>query len=333
VNIVRAFGPEHGVSGNIAATVSIDHGKDDKTGIPVTSLFGNYYKPTPEDLQGIDIMVFDMQDVGVRFYTYLSTLHYVMEACAENKIPFIVLDRPNPNDGYVDGPVRDSSCWSFIGMHPIPIVHGLTLGEYARMINGQRWLKNGVQCELTVVPIQHYKHGMDYTPAVAPSPNLNTQRSIYLYPSLCWFGGTAISDGRGTQTPFQILGSPLLKGKYTFNFVPQPIPGMSANPMHKGDTCYGLDLRETDLKPIRDSKKLQLTWLLQLYKDFPDKTHFFNREAEVGLDSILHFDQQVGTPMLRKQLKQGLSEQEIRKTWQPALDDYNKMRVQYLIYQ
>ncbi|MBK1438539.1 DUF1343 domain-containing protein [Parapedobacter sp. ISTM3] len=333
VHVVRAFGPEHGVSGQTSANRFVAHGTDERTGVPVTSLFGAYYKPTKQDLEGIDVMVFDMQDVGVRFYTYISTLHYVMEACAENHIAVIVLDRPNPNDGYIDGPVLEPACQSFIGMHPIPVVHGMTMGEYARMINGQGWLHGGLQCPLTVISMLNYRHGMDDELPVPPSPNLNTQRSIYLYPSLCWFGGTAISDGRGTYTPFQLLGSPALRGKYAFSFVPQAIHGMSEHPMHAGDTCYGLDLRGLDLEAFRATKRLNLRWLLELYEAYPDKANFFNREAELGEDAVLHFDQQAGTQSLRKQLKAGYTEAQIRESWEPALNRYRGMRKKYLLYE
>ncbi len=332
IRVVRAFGPEHGISGATSANRFVAHGADGQTGVPVISLFGEYYKPSQGDLEGIDVMVFDMQDVGVRFYTYISTLHYVMEACAEQGIPVIVLDRPNPNDDYVDGPVLEPACRSFIGMHPIPVVHGMTLGEYARMINGQGWLDGGLQCSLTVIPMLNYHRGMHYELPVPPSPNLNTQRSLYLYPSLCWFGGTAISDGRGTYTPFQLLGSPKLCGQYAFSFVPQAIPGMSEHPMHEGDTCYGLDLRRLDLEAFRRTKRLNLQWLLELYAAYPDKAHFFNRETELGEEAVLHFDQQAGTQSLRKQLKAGYSENQIRESWEPALSAYKRMREKYLLY-
>ncbi|GAA4785946.1 DUF1343 domain-containing protein [Olivibacter ginsenosidimutans] len=332
VQVVRAFGPEHGVNGQTAAATDVDNSEDPQTHTPFISLFGKQVKPPKEDIADIDIMVFDMQDVGVRFYTYISTLHYVMEACAESGIPLLLLDRPNPNDGYIDGPVREANCSSFIGMHPIPIVHGMTLGEYAQMINGQHWLKNGIQCNLKVITMQHYRHGMGYTLPIAPSPNLNTQRSVILYPSLCWFGGTIISDGRGTGTPFQLLGAPSLKDKYPFRFVPQPIPHVAERPMHMRDTCYGMDLRQISLDTIIRSKKLQLKWLLSLYENYPEKAHFFNGEAQNGPDTVIHFDLQAGTTRLRKQIKAGLSENEIRKSWQDGLEKFKKIREKYILY-
>lgn len=332
VQVVKLFGPEHGLSGATSANTFVSSGKDEKTGIPVFSLFGDHNKPTKEELKDVDLMLFDMQDVGARFYTYISTLHYVMEACAENNIPLLVLDRPNPHDGYVDGPVLEKGYQSFIGMHPVPIVHGMTIGEYAQMINGQGWLANGMKCKLSVVQMLHYYHGKDYTLSVPPSPNLNTQQAIYLYPSLCWFGATAISDGRGTYSPFQLLGNPEMKGMFRFSFKPQAIKGMSEHPMHEGKDCYGLDLRAFDVKNLRKEGKLNLRWLLDWYRWFPDKKRFFNGEDKEGEEGILHFDHLAGNSTLRQQIKSGKTEKEIRQSWEPQLSAYKKMRQQYVLY-
>lgn len=331
VQVVKAFGPEHGLTGATSANTVVWSERDEKTGIPVFSLFGDHYKPTDEELQGVDLVLFDMQDVGVRFYTYISTLHYVMEACAENNIPLLVLDRPNPHDGYVDGPVLEKGYESFIGMHPVPIVHGMTIGEYAQMINGEGWLANGVKCKLRVVRMLHYYHGKDYLLPVPPSPNLNTQQAIYLYPSLCWFGATAISDGRGTYSPFQLLGNPEMKGMFSFSFKPQAIKGMSEHPMHAGKDCYGLDLRTFDAKSFRKEGKLNLRWLLDWYRWFPDKERFFNGENKEERE-VLHFDRLAGNSTLRQQIKSGKTEKEIRQSWEGRLDAYRKMRQHYLLY-
>ncbi len=323
VNIVRGFGPEHGFRGEASAGAKISDETDAKTGIPLISLYGKRYKPSPEDMKGIDIMIFDMQDVGVRFYTYLSTLHYIMEACAENNVELIILDRPNPNDGYVDGPVLEKGFESFVGMHPIPILHGLTFGEYAGMINGERWLANQVQCKVKVVGMANYTHGKPYTLPIAPSPNLNTQQSVLLYPSLCLFEGTVISQGRGTYFPFTVLGNPLLKGKYEFSFKPQPIKGMSETPPHMDKDCYGLDLRKYDTSIFIEKGRINLTWLKEFYEAYPEKEQFFR---------AARFDRLAGTSSLREQLIAGMPEEDIRKSWEPKLSAYKEMRKKYLIY-
>jgi uncharacterized protein YbbC (DUF1343 family) len=273
-------------------------------------------------LQGIDLMIFDMQDVGARFYTYLTTLHYVMEACAENNVEVMVLDRPNPNGFLVDGPVLDTAFHSSVGMHPIPISHGMTLGEYAQMINGQGWLKNHVKCKLKVIKVANYTHDMNYTLPIHPSPNLSTQQSVILYPHICLFEGTVISLGRGTPSPFQVAGAPLLKDKYTFNFTPVSIPGVSDNPPQKGLVCYGIDLRKYDTELIRKSGKLNLSWLLELYKTYPDKAHFFTS----------YFTKLSGSDQLRKQIEAGMTEEQIRKSWEPALSEFKTIRAKYLLY-
>ncbi|SKB81122.1 Uncharacterized conserved protein YbbC, DUF1343 family [Daejeonella lutea] len=323
VNIVKGFGPEHGFRGKASAGAKIGDETDEKTGVPLISLYGSKYKPTKADMQGIDVMVFDMQDVGVRFYTYLSTLHYIMEACAENNVDLIVLDRPNPNDGYVDGPVREPDQESFVGKHAIPILHGLTFGEYAGMINGEGWLPGKAKSKLTVIKMQNYNHGKPYILPIAPSPNLNTQQSILLYPSLCLFEGTVISQGRGTLYPFTVLGNPELKGKYDFSFKPVSIPGMSESPPHMDKDCYGIDLRTYDTGTFAKTGRINLTWLKQFYADYPNKAQFFR---------AANFDRLAGTSKLRTQIIEGKSEEEIRQSWEPALGQYKETRKKYLLY-
>ncbi|MGZ3767733.1 MAG: exo-beta-N-acetylmuramidase NamZ family protein, partial [Mucilaginibacter sp.] len=302
IKIKKIFGPEHGFRGNASNGANVDDSVDPKTGIPAISLYGKHYKPTAADLKGIDLMIFDIQDVGTRFYTYLSTLHYVMEACAENNVELMIFDRPNPNGFYVDGPVLDTAFRSFVGLDPLPIVHGLTIAEYAQMINGEGWLKNHARCKLKIIKMANYIHELPYDPPINPSPNLNTYQSIILYPSLCLFEGTTISMGRGTVFPFQVLGHPDLKGKFDFSFTPVSIPGMSEDPPHKGKACYGIDLRNYDLDTIRDNGKIGILWLIKLYKAFPDKEHFFNA----------YFSKLAGNDQLRKQIEAGKSEEEIR---------------------
>ena len=322
LHITKIFGPEHGFRGNASDGASIKDTIDTKTGIPAISLYGKHFKPTPADLKGIDIVVFDIQDVGTRFYTFLSTLHYVMEACAENQVELMILDRPNPNGFYADGPVLDSNFRSFVGLDPIPIVHGMTFGEYAKMLNGEGWLKGRVQCKLRVIKMANYTHDMPYTLPINPSPNLNTPRSILLYPSLCLFEGTAISVGRGTLFPFQVLGHPELKDKFSFSFKPESIAGMSDDPPQKGKLCFGINLRDYDTASIRKSKKIDILWLKKMYAAFPDKAHFFNA----------YFTKLAGTDRLRKQVEEGKSEQEIRASWEPALTSFKKIRQKYLLY-
>jgi uncharacterized protein YbbC (DUF1343 family) len=322
IHIAKIFGPEHGFRGTASNGATVSDTTDPKTGIPAISLYGKHYKPSPADLKGIDIVVFDIQDVGTRFYTYLSTLHYVMEACAENNIELMILDRPNPNGFYVDGPVLDSTYRSFVGLDPIPIVHGLTFGEYAQMANGEGWLKDRVKCNLKIIKVANYSHAKPYTLPVNPSPNLNTAQSILLYPSLCLFEGTTISVGRGTTYPFQVLGHPLLKDNFSFSFTPVSIPGMSEDPPQKDKVCYGIDLRNYDANQIRSSKKLDILWLIKLYNAFPDKEHFFNA----------YFVKLAGNSELRKQIEEGKTEQEIRAGWEPALSRYKQMRQKYLLY-
>ncbi|RKR82609.1 uncharacterized protein YbbC (DUF1343 family) [Mucilaginibacter gracilis] len=322
VQIKKIFGPEHGFRGNASDGAKIDDTVDPKTGIPAVSLYGKHNKPTPADLKGLDIVIFDIQDVGARFYTYFATLHHVMEACAENNMEVMILDRPNPNGYFVDGPVLDTAYKSGVGMHPVPVTHGMTVAEYAQMINGQGWLKNKVQCRLKIIKLLNYTHQSPYVLPVHPSPNLSTQQSVLLYPSICFFEGTTLSLGRGTPFPFQVIGSPLLKSQYSFSFTPVSIPGVSDNPPLKGQTCYGIDLQKYDVHNLATGGKLNLSWLLDTYNIYPDKAHFFNA----------YFTKLAGTPTLQKQIEAGKTEQEIRASWEPGLSNYKKMRLKYLLY-
>jgi uncharacterized protein YbbC (DUF1343 family) len=323
IHITKIFGPEHGFRGDASNGASVNDAVDAKTGLPVISLYGNkHYKPTPEDLKGLDLVIFDIQDVGARFYTYISTLHYVMEACAENNVELMILDRPNPNGFYVDGPVLDTAFHSFVGMHPVPIVHGMTIAEYAQMINGEGWLKNHVKCRLKIIKVANYSHNSDYILPVNPSPNLNTAKSILLYPSVCLFEGTTLSLGRGTYSPFLQIGHPLLKGVYDYSFTPVSIPGMSEDPPQKGKTCYGIDLKNYNTNIFKTTGQLNLAWLIELYKAFPDKQHFFTA----------YFTKLAGTTELQKQIEDGKTEKQIRESWQPKLDRFKLMRSKYLLY-
>ena len=315
IDVKGVFAPEHGFRGTADAGEKIDDSKDPKTQLKIYSLYGKNRKPSSEQLEGIDLMVFDLQDVGVRFFTYLSTLHYVMEACAEQDIPLLILDRPNPNSDYVDGPVLDLENSSFVGMHPVPIVYGMTIGEYAKMINGEGWLANGVSCNLQIIPIQNYTHQTSYELPVRPSPNLPNAQAVALYPSLCLLEPTVISVGRGTNYQFQIYGHPLLP-KNQFSFTPKPNFG-SKNPKQNGIRCFG-----TDLTQIPRPKKLEIRWLLEAYTNFPEKNTFFKQ----GFERIS------GVSILRKQIEQGISEIEIRESWKNNLLDFKKIRAKYLIY-
>ena len=315
VNLKKIYAPEHGFRGTADAGELIKDGKDTKTGLPIISLYGNNKKPSKEQLAGIDVLIFDLQDVGARFYTYISSLHYVMEACAENNIPLIVLDRPNPKGVTIDGPILEMKNQSFVGMHPIPVLHGMTIGEYAQMINGEKWLKNGVQAKLTVVRCENYNKGMAYSLPVKPSPNLPNDLSINLYTSLCFFEGTNVSSGRGTNKQFQIYGSPFLKNT-TYSFTPKPNDG-AKDPMHNGTSCYGEDL--STHKPI-DGFSLQ--WLLKAYKNTSNKEKFFNN----------FFIKLAGTKKLQQQIEKGLTEKEIKATWKAGLEDFKKTRAKYLLY-
>jgi uncharacterized protein YbbC (DUF1343 family) len=316
VAVKKIFAPEHGFRGKADAGEKVDDSIDAKTGLPIVSLYGNNKKPTAEQLQGIDLMIFDIQDVGVRFYTYISTLHYVMEACAEQNIPLMIFDRPNPNGSYVDGPVIQPEHYSFVGMHPIPIVHGLTIGELANMINAEGWLKNNLKCKIQIVQMLNWSHEDTYQLPVWPSPNLNSQKAIALYPSVCLFEGTVISVGRGTMFPFQIIGHPDLKNM-PFSFTPISIDGMSKNPPHENKVCYGLDLRENEM-----SYQFDLKYLLDMYQQFDNKSTFFNN----------YFEKLAGTSELRKQIIAGMNEADIRASWQQYLDVYKEKRKKYLLY-
>jgi len=320
INIKAIFAPEHGFRNMADAGELIEDGKDPVTGLPLISLYGRHQKPTPEDLAGIDVVLFDIQDVGVRFYTYMGTMHYVMEACAENNVKFIVLDRPNPNGFYVDGNILDTAYTSFVGMHPVPIVHGMTVGEYAGMINGEGWLKDGVKCDLTVIKCKNYTHKTLYELPVKPSPNLPNQNSIYLYPSTCFFEGTNISLGRGTAYPFQVFGSPLLPDR-GFSFTPESVPG-AKNPPLLGVKCYGTDLRNALEKRIVPKPVIRLEYLISAYLDFPDKDKFF----------IRYFDTLSGGPVIREQIQKGMTAKEIRDSWKPGLEKFSLIRKKYLLY-
>lgn len=329
VNIVKIFGPEHGFRGNASAGISVNDAVDEKTGIKAVSLYGKHERPSPEDLADIDIMVFDIQDVGVRFYTYINTLQHVMEACAENNKELLILDRPNPNGFYVDGPILDPKLASGIGLQPIPIVHGLTVGEYAQMLNGEGWLRNKVKCNINIIKVANYNHDLPYELPVKPSPNLNTQQSIMLYPTLCLFEGTILSQGRGTHFPFSVLGAPALKGKYKFSFTPKSIKGMAETPLHQNLPCYGLDLRNYDISNIRKEKTLNIKWLIELYRAYPNKADFFNNKLSKQMGN---FDKLAGVTTLKQQIIAGKSEAEIRASWEPGLSQYKATREQYLLY-
>jgi uncharacterized protein YbbC (DUF1343 family) len=329
INIVKIFGPEHGFRGNTSAGLKVNDDIDEKTGIKAISLYGKHSIPTAADLADVDVMIFDIQDVGVRFYTYINTLQYVMEACAANKKEVMILDRPNPNGFYIDGPILDPAFKSGIGVQPIPIVHGLTVGEYAQMLNGEGWLKGKAKCKITVIKNANYTHDTPYVLPVKPSPNLNTQQSILLYPTTCLFEGTYLNHGRGTQFPFTIVGAPYLKGKFSFSFTPKSIKGMSETPLFQNQLCYGLDLRNYDTNNFRKTKAINLSWIIELYKASPRKADFFNTKLSNQMGVI---ERLVGTADFRQQIISGKSEKEIRASWQPGLEKYKKIREKYLLY-
>ena len=315
IQVNKIFAPEHGFRGTADAGEHVIDGKDVSTNLPIISLYGDNKKPKPEQLAGIEIIVFDLQDVGARFYTYISTLHYIMEACAENKIQLIVLDRPNPNINIIDGPILEKEFTSFVGMHPIPLLHGMTSGEYAQMINGEKWLKNNIQCNLKVIPCLNYNRNLSYSLPVKPSPNLPNDQAINLYASLCLFEGTNVSVGRGTETQFQVYGSPFLP-KSNFSFTPVPNFG-AKEPIYKNEICNGEEL--TNIPKVN---KLELKWLIKAYNSTSDKSKFFN----------LFFTKLAGNKKLQNQIENGISETEIRKTWNKGLEDFKQMRFMYLIY-
>ena len=328
VDIKEIFGPEHGFRGKASNGAKVADEIDSATGIPIISLYGPKRKPSKADMDAIDIMIFDLQDVGCRFYTNINVLRNIMEACAESGKMLLIPDRPDPN-GYVDGPILDMALKSGIGQFPVPIVHGMTIGEFAKMINGEGWLPNKEQCQLTVIPVKNYSHGMYYKLPVYPSPNLNSQQSVLLYPSLCLFEGTIISQGRGTHMPFTVLGNPDLKGSYTFSFTPVSIPGMSETPLHEDSVCYGLDLRTIDADSLRKTGKINLTWMLKLYKAYPYKAKFFDYHQSKQMGSI---DRLAGVAVFKEQIAEGMSEADIRKSWEPGLGNYKQMRKKYLLY-
>lgn len=329
IKIVKIFGPEHGFRGNASNGAKVADNVDEKTGIPIISLYGKNKKPSKEHLTDVDVVVFDIQDVGARFYTYINTLTHVMESCAENSKELVILDRPNPNGYLVDGPILEDHLHSGIGMHKIPITHGMTMGEFAQMVNGEGWLPNNLKCRLKIIKVANYNHDMPYAIPVYPSPNLNSQQSIVLYPSICLFEGTILSQGRGTYIPFTVLGAPALKGKYAFHFRPVSIQGMSETPLHQNEECYGLDLRNYDTSEMRKSKRLNLQWLIELYNAYPYKEKFFDMSQSKQMNS---FDKLAGTENLKKQIIAGVPEEEIRKSWEPGLSNYKTMRTKYLLY-
>ncbi len=322
VQVVKVFAPEHGFRGEADAGEHVKDGKDARTGLPLVSLYGANKKPRPEQLKDVEVLVFDIQDVGVRFYTYISTLHYVMEAAAENGKAVVVLDRPNPNGFYVDGPVLDTAYTSFVGMHPVPLVHGMTVGEYARMINGEGWLKGGRTCDLFVVPCTGYDHEVMYALPVRPSPNLPNMSAVYLYPSLGLFEGTIVSVGRGTDQPFQCIGYP---GNPVgqFRFTPRSVPG-AKEPPHRDIECTGIDLQAFGTVQSRMERKVSLHWLIGLYREAPDKAGFFLANRFI--------DKLAGGPDLRERIVRGEDEDTIRASWQPALNAFKKVRAKYLLY-
>ncbi|MEP2937025.1 MAG: DUF1343 domain-containing protein [Gilvibacter sp.] len=319
VNIKNVFAPEHGFRGRVDAGELVADGKDLKTGLPIVSLYGKNKKPSNAQLQGIDLVVFDIQDVGVRFYTYIATMHLVMEACAEQNIPMLILDRPNPNGHYIDGPTMLPKHTGFLGKHPIPLVHGMTIGEYAQMINGEGWLKNGIQCDITIIKNKYYDHKSFYSLPVRPSPNLPNDIAINLYPSLGLLEGTTINAGRGTEMQFQIFGDPNLpQDIYKFTYTPESNFG-AKYPKHKGSECNGLDLRKTTFM-----SQVDLTWIIEAYQNHPDKASFFNTD---------NFTAHAGTPELQKQIEAGWSMDQIRDSWMLEIEGFKKTRAKYLLYE
>ncbi len=320
VDIVKILCPEHGFRGKADAGEKVNNDIDSKTKIPIISLYGSHKKPTNDDLKGIDIVLFDLQDVGTRFYTYISTLTYVMEACAEQSIPLLVLDRPNPNGYFIDGPILDKKYTSFVGLHPVPVVYGMTIGEYSKMVLGEKWINMYDSLDLKIIPLSNYNHNMIVKLATKPSPNLPNWQSVYLYPSLCFFEGTIMSVGRGTNYPFQIYGHPQFTiGSYVFT--PVSLQGASKPPL-EGKHCYGANLSGYANNYIYNQNQINLTWLIGAYEIMHDKNDFFTN----------YFEKLSGTEDLRKQIETGFSEKEIRETWQPGLDNFRKIRSKYLLY-
>ncbi|MGY6647399.1 exo-beta-N-acetylmuramidase NamZ family protein [Wenyingzhuangia sp. IMCC45574] len=316
ITVKRVFSPEHGFRGKADAAEKVHNSIDVKTGLPIISLYGKHKKPQPKDLKGLDLLVFDIQDVGVRFYTYISTLHYVMEACAENNISLIVMDRPNPNGHYIDGPTLEPKYSSFVGKHPVPLVYGMTIGEYAQMINGEKWLKNGIQCNLTVIPLTNYTHQSFYSLPIAPSPNLPNDKAINLYPSLGFFEGTPINAGRGTSFQFQRYGSSKFP-KSNFNYIPKPNYG-SKYPKDQNKICYGINLDS-----IQKLSQINIDWLVDAFDKYPNKENFF------GKTFTIH----AGNKLLENQLRNKTTALEIKKSWKEKIDQFKNTRRKYLLYQ
>lgn len=328
VNIKMVFGPEHGFRGNASNGAEVGDEKDPGTGIPIISLYGAKRQPTPHEMAQLDVLIFDIADVGCRFYTNINTLADVMDACAKANKELIILDRPNPN-GFVDGPILDMENKSGIGKFPIPITHGMTIGEFAQMVNGEGWLPNKAKCRIKVIKVKDYRHDMYYTMPVSPSPNLNTQQSVILYPSLCLFEGTIVSQGRGTYMPFTVLGAPALKGIFDFTFKPVSIPGKSETPLHQNETCYGIDLRQYDIKALHAAGKVNISWIMDMYKAYPYKDKFFDRSQSQQIGDI---NKLAGVKAFKEQIIAGASEAEIRKSWEPGLSRYKEMRKKYVLY-
>lgn len=330
IKIVKVFGPEHGFRGNASNGTHVGDEVDAQTGIPIISLYGKKKKPSKEDLANVDVLIYDIQDVGVRFYTNINTLRDVMESAAEHKVEFMVLDRPNPHGYLIDGPILDMKHKSGIGQFPIPIAHGMTVGEFAQMINGEGWMAHGLKLDkINIIKIANYHHDMPYVLPVKPSPNLNTAQSIMLYPSTCLFEGTILNHGRGTQYPFTIMGAPKLKGKYEFSYTPVSIPGMSESPLHMNEVCYGLDLRTYDVEQLRRKRQINIGWLLELYNAYPEKERFFDSSYSKQMGVI---ERLIGVSDFRKQVQEGWSEERIRETWQPGLAAFKELRKKYLLY-
>ncbi|MBN7817346.1 exo-beta-N-acetylmuramidase NamZ family protein [Algoriphagus pacificus] len=329
VNIVKVFGPEHGFRGNASAGAKVSDEVDEQTGIPIISLYGKKNKPSQEDLADVDVLIYDLQDVGVRFYTNINALARLMEACEENNKPLLILDRPNPNGYLIDGPVLDMKYKSGIGMFPIPMAHGLTVGEFAKMANGEGWLTNQVQADIIVIPVANYTHEMSYVLPVAPSPNLNTPQSVLLYPSLCMFEGTYINLGRGTYFPFTVLGSPAYKGIYEFSFTPTGIKGMAETPLFMDQVCYGIDLRDYDTEQLRKRGQINFEWIRELYQASPEKEKFFDSSLSNQMNNI---EIQIGRGDFRQQIIDNVPMETIRAGWEPELSAYKEMRLKYLLY-
>ncbi len=329
INLNTIFAPEHGFKGNYSAGTEFE---DDELSIPsvnIVSLYGSKNYPSKEDLSNIDIVIFDIQDVGCRFYTYINILRKIMYSCAKYSVELLILDRPNPNGYLVDGPILDMKLKSGIGQFPIPIAHGMTIAEFAQMINGEYWLQDSLQCPLKIIPLKNYNHDMAYTLPITPSPNLNTQQSVMLYPSTCLFEGTILNHGRGTIYPFTVIGSPLLKGKYEFSFIPESIIGMSETPLHMGKICYGIDLRNYKIDELRKTKRINIQWMINLYNAYPQKEDFFNSQLSKQMGDINLLS---GTYEFKEQIQSCITVQDIQNSWEPELSKYKQMRKKYLLY-